>query len=260
MTSPTTSCIDALSLHRMRVGKLMANGFAWSVKSRRKRAHDSPEGDAAYLITEVRKILEMTAGQADFPYLNFFCNWALHTSIDRSDIPVEILRRLSNLIIYGRQNVQEWIRPLERATFGEFRKELTSFLRKHALPHGLVRGNREWKQFLEAFIPLIVDSPIELNQRKLQDQRKEMRYRRKWGINAKLSMLTLRIIPPHGTVPRAKSRAGEYSSAPLLEWDVRYDNGDGFNIPCVFYGLKSAGAELALWHGLVYVGWDGRLS
>ena len=249
--------IDSKDFHLKRLEKILDRGFEWNLNRREYKKQSVPESDTIHLITEIRKVLEITNSKSKFPFLRFFCDWALHSSIDRSDIPVKIFRKITNTIIYGKQNIQEWIRPLENITFVAFRKDLQKFLKEHSLPTKLTQKNKEWKQFLEGYVFFIVGCPLMLNRHKLSQQKKLLRMRRKWGINAKLSTLMLRIIPPFDTRP---SRSGAWCGVPLLEWYVTFDNGHSIPISCCFYSFRSVRAELDLWHGLVLIGGGAKLS
>jgi hypothetical protein len=52
---------------------------------RMKRLPITEEEGVVYVLTEVRKIFEHDRSQhQSFPTLGFYCNWALHSSLDRS--------------------------------------------------------------------------------------------------------------------------------------------------------------------------------
>jgi hypothetical protein len=247
--------IDPKDFHLKRIENLLKRGFEWKINIKKPKIETAPESDVIHFITEVRKLLEITNSKS-FPFLKFFCDWALHSSIDRSNIPLKIFKKITNTIIYGPNNVLQWVRPLESITFVEFRKDLGKFLKEHNLPTELTRKNRTWRQFLEGYIFLIVDSPLMLNSNK-PHQKKLLKTRRKWGINSKVSILVLRIMPPFDTRP---SRSGAWCGVPSLLWYVIFDNGYSIPIPCVFYSLRTNEAELELWHGLVTIGKNAKLS
>lgn len=255
MTLIPLKYIDSKDFHLKRLEKILDRGFEWKFNRKENKKQNVPESDVIHLITEIRKVLEITNSKSKFPFLRFFCDWALHSSIDRSDIPIEIFRKITNTIIYGTNNVLQWTRPLENITFVEFRKDLREFLKKYSLPTKVTQKNQAWKQFLEGYVFLIVDCPLKLNRNKPQ-QKKLLRMRRQWGINAKVDMLMLRIIPPFDTRP---SRSGAWCGVPLLEWYVTFDNGYSIPIPCCFYSLRSSRAQLDLWHGLVLIGGGAKL-
>lgn len=247
--------IDPAEFHLKRLEKILDRGFKWSFNSKEPQKQSVPESDIIHLITEIRKVLEITNSKSKFLLLNFFCDWALHSSIDRSDIPIKIFKRITNIMIYGKQNLLAWARPLENIIFVEFRKDLKKFLKEYSLPIGVSQKHKEWKQFLEGYVYLIAGCPLKLNRNKLSQQKKELKTRRGWGINAKVDMLVLQIMPPFDTRP---SRGGGWCEVPSLWWYGKFDNDESFRIPCAFYSLRPH-RDLDLWHGLVGIGKDAEL-
>src|SRR5215471_11156977 len=122
-------------LHLKRLENLLRRGFEYAFKNvGRNTARESlVESDVVHTITEIRKVLELTDTRSRWPYLTFFSDWTLHTSIDRSDTPLVVFKKITNVMIYGHENIQSWIRPLEDVTFGSFRVELARFLKAHSL-------------------------------------------------------------------------------------------------------------------------------
>lgn len=61
-------------------------------KISRQLALDNPdECGLVYILSRIRKYLEITNTQDKYKYLNFYCNWALHTRIDKTKSMDEVL-------------------------------------------------------------------------------------------------------------------------------------------------------------------------
>ena len=50
------------------------------------------ECHVVYILSRIRKILETNGQKAKYRYLNFYCNWSLHSLIDRTEPVAEVLR------------------------------------------------------------------------------------------------------------------------------------------------------------------------
>lgn len=255
--------VEPLPYHFKRLENLLRRGFEYEIKSvgRNSGRESLVESDVVHTITQIRKVLELTDARSRWPYLTFFSDWTLHTSIDRSDIPLGVFKKITNVMIYGHENIQTWIRPLEDVTFGAFRAEFARFLTTHSLPVDTIQSDAHWKAFLEGYVPLVAGSPLRLHRHKTAAQQKQLRTSRKWqkwGIVRKVCTLTLTIKPPHDS-RRFKGGRGQWSPVPLPEWRIGYESGDFTNVPCIFYSLNPP-SDLELWHGLVHIGPRGTLN
>ena len=82
------------------------------------------------LMAEIRKVLEIDDLDDRFRILKFFCNWALHSAVDRGDIPLELLRSITNVVIRHR-NILRWVPGFERMLFPKLRRDFRRFLKEH---------------------------------------------------------------------------------------------------------------------------------
>ena len=82
------------------------------------------------LMAEIRKVLEIDDLDDRFRILKFFCNWALHSAVDRGDIPLELLRSITNVVIRHR-NILRWVPGFERMLFPKLRRDFKRFLKEH---------------------------------------------------------------------------------------------------------------------------------
>ena len=102
------------------------------------------EVQVVYLLTGIRKLIERDRelGKA-YPSLRFYCDWALHSKLDRGAAK-EILRRRS-------------IGPILK--MDSFHIELMDFL------FDRLRSQGEWQDFLRLYVGVISDIPMELKDR-----------------------------------------------------------------------------------------------
>ena len=59
-----------------------------------KEIHE--EIQVIYILSRIRKLLETKNFPSKYKHLNFYCNWALHTKIDRAEPISEVLREFTN--------------------------------------------------------------------------------------------------------------------------------------------------------------------
>jgi hypothetical protein len=56
------------------------------------------EPAVVYLLVELRKLLELDGRKQEFPLLNFYGNWVVHTRLDGSAIADKIIRYMDNMV------------------------------------------------------------------------------------------------------------------------------------------------------------------
>lgn len=104
-----------------------------------------------YILSRIRKLLEIENLKSKYPVLNFYCNWSLHSEITKTD------GKKINTIL------KEFIeRPEKRYILSlhyQFRKELTNFLKDKELP---VLSDSQLNNFNFQLGKVISDTPIEV--------------------------------------------------------------------------------------------------
>jgi len=100
------------------------------------------------IMTRIRKALEHCNLKSKFPVLNFYCNWILHTKLDRNtDVAREILKT-------------EDPDPQDLTTFlafAHFAKQLQDFIIQYSLPE---MGEEYERYFLKILGNILVDTPL----------------------------------------------------------------------------------------------------
>ena len=139
------------------------------------------EKQVVYILHLIRKMLEKTKGQwekKEFSFLEFHCNWVLHTSMDRP-----FAQKFLELVEPGHKEMKRGVRieelslsPRQKEDFKNirleprseiailldflrFRKQLIEFLIKYNLPV-FVYYDLDWVEFLYLYGCVIQDCPI----------------------------------------------------------------------------------------------------
>ncbi|OGH27509.1 MAG: hypothetical protein A3C27_02395 [Candidatus Levybacteria bacterium RIFCSPHIGHO2_02_FULL_39_36] len=107
------------------------------------------ESQIVYILSRVRKLLEIEGKKRKYRVLNFYCNWSLHSKIERTDPVGRILKEFIE-------------RVGERHNFifhTEFISELNQFLNEHELPS---LGRNKIDKFIALLTETISDTPLEV--------------------------------------------------------------------------------------------------
>lgn len=120
------------------------------------------ESEVSHLMSLSRKCLEYPNEElkGKFLTLKFFCDWALHISIDRSIPALEILVRLNDVIVELKQvpNNDLLMQEVTKiVSFPMLRTELHKFFLVLGIEDKLTTDTYKWVKFLEKFIAIILD-------------------------------------------------------------------------------------------------------
>jgi hypothetical protein len=125
------------------------------------------EAQVVYLLSAIRKIIETDNLRDDYPYLNFHCNWALHTKLDRKDAQ-EVLKYFNQAHPHLQEgcsinDLPQKIRtPLERIfRMARLEQEMSSFLAQHQITD-ITKMYNPWVKFLKYYAQVIEDCPLVL--------------------------------------------------------------------------------------------------
>lgn len=120
------------------------------------------ESEVLHLMTLTRKYLEYPDQELKdkFLTLKFFCDWALHISIDRSIPALEILVKLNDVIVELKQTPNNDLlmqRVTKIVSFPLLKTELHKFFLVLGIEDKLTTDTYKWGNFLERFIEIILD-------------------------------------------------------------------------------------------------------
>ncbi len=117
------------------------------------------ESQVVYILSRIRKYLEIKNLKGNYKYLNFYCNWALHSKIDRTEPVVEILRDFNNGTDEGKF-----------LKFGYFYDDLKSFLDNEGLNSSTLLEKNNYLIFINLLLDILSDTPVEF----YSDDKKEI--------------------------------------------------------------------------------------
>jgi hypothetical protein len=124
------------------------------------------EPQAVYLMVEIRKLLEQHGAKQQYRYLNFHCNWALHSKLSH-DAAQNVLKHLDEANTHLKtgkklhelpQHLQNEIDNLSNMTY--FKSELEAFLQVNRLPPINAVRSDGWVYFLHFYANVVSDCPL----------------------------------------------------------------------------------------------------
>lgn len=107
------------------------------------------EYQVVYIFSRIRKFLELKGLQSKYKNLNFYCNWALHSKIDRTEPVSEILRKFIK-----NKNKKELL------YFRDLHKSLYVFLSDFNLPKKIITYQKNYTKFMHILVEIYSDTPL----------------------------------------------------------------------------------------------------
>jgi hypothetical protein len=106
------------------------------------------ETDVVYILSRIRKLLEVDGNKRDFKILNFYCNWALHSVINDTDSVSEILSEPDKAAVSLMHLYQD------------FDEELKRFLSIHNLTTKIFSDRGNQVKFHHLLSEIYSDTPL----------------------------------------------------------------------------------------------------
>jgi hypothetical protein len=130
-------------------------------------AQDMTEAQVVYILVEIRKLLELENNPKRFRSLQFFCDWALHSRLDRAGA-LEIIKQFDDIrdaYVNGHKERHEALTTdiLDLLNAQRFRTELASFLGEYSLDTSLCDDLDKWASFTDHYGSIIEDVFLEFN-------------------------------------------------------------------------------------------------
>jgi len=123
------------------------------------------EAEAVYFLSCVRKILEQENLKEKYANLNFYCNWALHSKLDKS--AKRIIKTFEAVHLHYCENGPDANLPSELsrqmqdiARLDLFQAELLDFLTEFDLPQLDSIKPDAWVYFMHLYARIIRDCPL----------------------------------------------------------------------------------------------------
>lgn len=108
------------------------------------------ECQVIYILSRIRKYLELKNLKKKYKFLNFYCNWSLHSKIDRTEPVADVLR--------------EFIKGSDEGKFLDFDyfvKDLRRFLKENQLSERILETSNYLK-FLNLLLDICSETPVEV--------------------------------------------------------------------------------------------------
>jgi hypothetical protein len=134
------------------------------------------ESEVVHLMVLLRKYLEH-AENNDFFVLKFFCDWSLHTAIDRSLPAMELLKKINSIINELKNTPNNDLimnKITEIVSFQKLKAELKKFFEHTKIANTLISDENIWNSFVEAYIEVILDCPLILADLKRNKKSKQI--------------------------------------------------------------------------------------
>jgi len=115
----------------------------------------SSEADVVYVLSRTRKIIEIDNLKESYGVLNFYCNFALHSKIDR--IPKKIhdmFIKIKDGGVYPNNYTKTII------GFEDFHKDFQKFIKEKELPEYIYKTAGEIKKFNNLLTAIYSDTPV----------------------------------------------------------------------------------------------------
>jgi hypothetical protein len=139
------------------------------------------EADVHHLFALARKLIERARSPATYALLNFYCDWTLHSEINRSEAGGRILARLHDIIADNLKNTDNarLIAELSGAlSLGDVRNELNGLIAQHT---GIVEtvSVARWRMMVPILLEIISHTPLKIgaNNAKLKALARQIRTR-----------------------------------------------------------------------------------
>lgn len=107
------------------------------------------ESQVVCILSKIRKFLEQTNLQKNYKYIIFYCNWALHSKLERTEPVSDLLREVTVMSEEG----------VKFLTFQHFHADLKRFFRENSIQEDIL--DKQWLKFTELLIDIYSDTPVE---------------------------------------------------------------------------------------------------
>lgn len=113
------------------------------------------EKDVVYILVEIRKLLERKVIKPNYSVLNFYCNWVLHSSIEKIEPEIQsLLEKIEET--FSSPNPNSSI-PMRMLDFGLFKKDFQKFITDFSIVYNL---DSNWITIRKLLIDIISDCPL----------------------------------------------------------------------------------------------------
>jgi hypothetical protein len=133
------------------------------------------EVQVVYLLAGIRKLIERDGVKERYTDLNFHCDWALHSSMNRATAKT-ILKKFDDAHVLLQTNIELQELPpdlktdIDRiSTMQSFKTEMYQFLAAYDLPQVTKNDPGAWPRFLHLYTQVIEDIPLTVSSGKRRE-------------------------------------------------------------------------------------------
>ncbi|MBS1594107.1 MAG: hypothetical protein JST90_07265 [Bacteroidetes bacterium] len=110
------------------------------------------ESQVVYVLSRIRKLLELNPPKDRYQRLKFFCDWTLHTQINNTKSVEDVIK--------GILGNQEGAGHELAIHFNALHKELKAFLGEYGLPMALYASDKSLQDFNKLLSEIYADTPL----------------------------------------------------------------------------------------------------
>jgi len=125
------------------------------------------EAMVVYVMVEIRKLMDRLDASGDYRVLKLFCDWTVHTNIDRNRAAEPLMREFDKAAESVKHGNGIPLAFLEFLSLSHFRDEVGRFLNSNDLPCRIVDDGDAWNIFLDLYSAVVSDCPITYTNRQI---------------------------------------------------------------------------------------------
>ncbi len=198
------------------------------------------EVQVVYLLAGIRKLIERDEIKEEYADLNFHCDWALHSKLDRATAK-EILKKFdaAHALLRGQIKLRDLPPPLsteiERISkMSSFEKELSRFLAEYDLPPLTKNRPDGWSYFLHLYAKVIEDIPLMVALP--AEKKKKSKTATTDSAPKHISHVTINFAEAREMIEHS---TGEKEVLFKVTWTIHDKNGQGRGDISVFYSFQA---------------------
>jgi hypothetical protein len=143
----------------------MQNDIARKITTLASGGEPLSESEVSHFMTLSRKYLDHMPKEerTAYPILRFYCDWAVHITVDRSPEGLAILKRLNDTLVELAPVADNDLinkRITEIVSFRKLRGEIGQLFRQMQVPNPLEADQEKWITFAKHLIEIIRDCPL----------------------------------------------------------------------------------------------------
>ncbi len=119
------------------------------------------KSDMINIMSQTRIVIEENRLQADYPYLNLYCNWCLHSRLKGSITCYRILEKITEILVNHNAPNARIHEVSNVISIPRLRKDFIGLFEKFQLATMIFQDRNIWKSIFGIISSIILDRPIE---------------------------------------------------------------------------------------------------